>query len=113
MLEVGKLYQVKAYYFLYPSMGSAARATLQRAGDRRGEYIAFRRSDASAAAGAAYWSKELNGNVTYISENSIFCFLEEDGKFLKVISTNGELGWIIYPQDEEWNKGSIEEVKEQ
>ena len=45
-----------------------------------------------------------------ISPNSIFCFLEEDGKFLKVLSTNGELGWIIYPKDEAWNKGCIEEL---
>lgn len=92
-MQIGKLYQIKKHFWLlYPSKETAAAGVAGPAG--------------GGAAGAAdysdYWSKELNCNVTYIPENGIFCFLEQNGKFLKVLSTNGELGWIIYSENEEW-----------
>ena len=100
--NTGKLYQIKQYFWLlYPSKDIAIAAAEL--------YLAA----AAVAAGAAdYWSIYFNCNVTYISPKDIFCLIEKDGKYLKVLTTNGELGWIKYPQGQEWTKGCIEEVKE-
>ena len=109
-MNVGKLYLNKEnYWLLYPSKDIAATATASTATNAAADAHA---TVAAALVLAAYWSKEYNCNVTYISENSIFCLLEEDGNFLKVLSTNGELGWMIYRKNEAWTKGCIEEVKE-
>ena len=108
MLNVGKLYQIKKYsWMLYPSKEIA---TAPNTVTGNGTLWASSLSDAYWL---DYWSNQLNCNMTYISKNSIFCLLEEDGKYLKILSTNGELGWIIYPKNEEWNKGSIEEVTQE
>ena len=108
-MNVGKLYQIKQYFWLlYPSKEIAAPdeiGGLRLGGATRDRKDAVDWSD--------YWSRKLNCNVTYIPENSIFFLLEEDGKFLKILSTNGEIGWIKYPTNEEWNKGSIEEVAQE
>ena len=98
-MNVGKLYQVKKYFWLlYPSKEIA-------------DAHVFASLDTTAALAAsttaASYSKKYNCNVSYISPNSIFCFLEQDGNFMKILSTNGELGWIIYPK-----KGCIEEVNQ-
>ena len=97
-MNVGKLYQVKKWFWLlYPSRDIAARCS------------------PPATVGVvdlAYYSRKYNCNVTYISPNSIFCLLEKDENFLKVLTTNGELGWMINQQDEAWAKDTIEEIKE-
>ena len=98
-MNIGKLYQVKkCYWYLYPSKETAA---------RRLQYSPIAESRTETI---AYLSKQFN--CTYIPENSIFCLLEQEGKFLKVLLANGELGWMIYPEDEDWAKGLIEEVTE-
>jgi hypothetical protein len=100
-MNIGSLYQLKKYYWLlYPSMNLAA------VGAARAPPAA-----ANAASAAAYWSKRLNCNVSYIAKNSIFMLLEQDGEYCRVLTTNGELGWIIYPENEEWIEGCIEEMK--
>jgi hypothetical protein len=111
-MNVGKLFQVKKYFWLlYPSKDIAGAVAV-----------------AAVAGGAERcsqaWSKQFNCNVTFVSPNDIFCLLEQDGEYIKVLSTgvsidgklfkvlstNGELGWMIYP--EAWTKGCIEEVKQ-
>jgi hypothetical protein len=95
-MKIGKLYQVKKYYWLlYPSKDIA-------------DAFLFASLDTAAAA-AAYYSKEYNCNVSYLNPNSIFCFLEQNEKFIKILSTNGELGWI-YLSD--FYKNYIEEVNQ-
>ena len=99
-MQIGKLYQIKNYFWLlYPSKDIAARSILHVARYGAGEIAAL--------------SKRFNCNVSCIDPSSIFFFIEEDlqedGKYLKVLTTNGELGWIRYPEDKEWAK-SIEEV---
>ena len=112
-MQVGKLYQVKQYFWLlFPSKDIAAAAS---DAVKDGAIVCGR--DAlvfldDAIDDASDWSIKFNCNVTYISENSIFCLLEEDENFLKVLSTKGEMGWMNHPQDQEWTKGCIEEVKE-
>ena len=73
------------------------------------------RTGPDAALLAAIASRHFNCNVSFVSPNDIFCLidLEEDGKYLKVLTTTGELGWIIYDEDQGlWAKGSIEEVNQ-
>ena len=100
-MQVGKLYQVKEYFWmLFPSKENAHDAPDAPHALRPVAVVAYY-SD--------YWSKQLNCNVSYIPQNSIFCLLEENGNYLKVLSTTGELGWIIM---DDWAKACIEEVKE-
>ena len=105
-MEIGKLYQIKKYvWYLYPSKETAAKA------ERRHAAADALHSDPSEAAYySELWSKQFNCNVTYISPNSIFCLIGNNGKLLKVLSTNGELGWMIYRKNEAWTKGCFEEV---
>jgi len=97
-MNIGKLHQIKKYYWLlYPTKDIAA------------DYFAAPAPVAPAtaaadvaAARAACWSKYFNCKITYIPENSIFCLLAEEGNFLKILSTNGELGWIARLDNEDW-----------
>ena len=99
-MNIGSLYTVKKYFWLiFPTKEIAAYAFAVRTlTSGRGEAEAY----------AEYWSKKFNCNVSYISPNSIFCLLEKDEKYCKILSTNGELGWIILAN---WYKNDIEEVK--
>jgi len=107
-MEIGKLYKTKElYWLLYPSKDIARTAAE--------EHLAA--ADAAAAPAAAeahaanwvnYCSKRLDCNVSYISPNSLFMLLEHTGKFCKILSTEGSIGWIILA---DWCKDSIEEVK--
>ena len=88
MHNIPKLYQTKNYYWLlYPSKDIAVVADASDHYDITVDAVVM-----NAAYYSDYWSKEFNCNVSYISPNSIFCLLEEDGKYLKILSTNGELG---------------------
>jgi hypothetical protein len=95
-MNIGKLYQAKEYFwFLYPSKDIAA-AT-----------VAFGPATTHRPGANAFWSKQFNCKVSYIFPKSIFCFLEQNEKFIKILSTNGELGWINLS---DWWKEDIEEV---
>jgi len=96
-MKIGKLYQTKElYWMIYPSKEAATAATHPAA------------AAATAVTNAtAYYSKYFNCNVSYISPNSIFCLLEKDEKVIKILSTNGEVGWIYLA---DWCKDDIEEI---
>ena len=118
-MNVGKLYQVKKYYwFLYPSKDVAAHAASLRDPDFdvTHAFAAIATTDpataaAATAATARYCSKyfNCNVNVSYISPKSIFVFLEQDEKVIKVLTTNGEVGWIYLT---ELYKNDIEEMNQ-
>ena len=102
-MNIGKLYQAKNYYwFLYPSKYKVAARLAARpaAGDAAAAI-------AAAAAAAAYYSTYFNCNVSYIFPNNIFCLLEKDGEFIKILTTNGEVGWIYLA---DFYKDDIKEV---
>jgi hypothetical protein len=102
-MKIGKLYQANEYFwFLYHSKDSAA--ALADAAIANGT-----RSAAAAASSAAYWSKHFNCNVSYVFPNSIFCCLEQDEKFIKILTINGEVGWI---RAGKWQLLDIEEVNQ-
>ena len=95
-MNVGKLYQTKkCYWFLYPSKDKATTPACSPSPNA-----------AEAALDAAYYSEKYN--VSYIA-NSIFMLLEKDGDFIKVLTTNGEVGWI-YISD--FFKDDIEEMNQ-
>jgi hypothetical protein len=100
-MKIGGLYQTNLYYWmLYPSKDTATAA----------DAAAGRPAAAVVATGgyADYWSRELGCSVSYMSPNSLFMLLEQDGMLSKVLSTEGMVGWIIIA---EWCKDDIVEVK--
>jgi hypothetical protein len=85
-MKIGKLYEIKKeFWMLYPSKDIAA-AVVARGGSS---------AHPIGPPAAAFYSEHFKCNVSYIAPNGIFCLLEQDEKFIKVLSTNGELGWII------------------
>jgi hypothetical protein len=97
-MEIGKLYQFNSrFWLLYPSQQVVATAGAAEATDFE-----------LAASYADYFCRKFSCNVSYVSPSSIFMLLEENGKFCKVLTTNGEVGWIILY---EWCRDDIEEVK--
>jgi hypothetical protein len=65
-------------------------------------------SDKNAAWYAARYSRKYNCNVTWFSPESFVVFIEEDGKFKKVLTSKGLIGWIQV--NETWLE-CFEEVK--
>ena len=111
-MKVGKLYKIeKRFWYLYPTKECAAavegwpvRLALHVVAPD-GTVV----EDGTVAYWSDYWSKQLNCNVTYIEPKSIFCLVQEDGDYFKVLTTNGEIGWMIYPENEKL-KDDIKEV---
>ena len=94
-MNIGGLYQIKKWFWLlYPTKDIAEAATAAAASH-------------SPVATARYWSKELNCNVSFFSQNSMFMLLEQTDKFCKILTTNGEIGWILYPEDAEWSQVAL------
>jgi hypothetical protein len=101
-MKIGKLYKNNEYFWLlYPSKDIAARARPRPTMD---------------AAYADFLSNVFKckpssegQNVPSVSPKSIFCLLEQDGEYIKVLTTNGEVGWIVLV---DWYKDDIEEVNQ-
>jgi len=92
-MNIGSLYTVKKYYWLLFSTKAAAAET--------GAIVTLGiRPSASAALGAAvaaaYWSRQLNCEVTYFSQEMLIVFLEEEGKYKKVLTSDGRIGWTWF-----------------
>jgi len=76
-MNIGSLYLVKKFsWLLFPTKEVA--------------------STHAQSAVAAAWSIELECNVTYFSPDSMIVFLEEDGKFKKVLTSEGLIGWTLF-----------------
>jgi len=100
-MEIGKLYQTKElYWFLFPSLDKAI--AVFNALDGAANFASYARR------AAEYWSIQLNCNVSFISPQSMFVLLEQDIRHSKILTTEGNIGWIYLP---EWCKEDIEEVK--
>jgi hypothetical protein len=89
-MEVGNLYRTKClYWMLYSSE----------------DHIDIRLSAVSADVSARYWSNLRK--ISYIPPNSFFVLLEKKQKYCKVLSHEGNIGWIYLA---EWCKNDIEEL---
>ena len=98
-MNIGKLYKNNGrFWFLYPSKDIAVTAATSS------RPVATYADDV-----AAYLSKHFKCNVSHIEPNIIFCLLEKDGKYYKVLTTNGELGWFYLA---DWYKEDLEEVNQ-
>ena len=88
-MEIGKLYQIRkcSTWLLYPSREAAITAAAPSTAP----------DSTNASCTAAFWSRELNCKVSYISPKSFFVLLEKNGDYFKVLSSGGEVGWIIDP----------------
>ena len=86
-MNIGSLYTVKAYrWLLFPSLETAM--------IRIGQVSSFTFSNSLAANREAAWvSEHLNCNVTCVSSGSYIIFLEEDGRYKKVLTSDGRIGW--------------------
>jgi hypothetical protein len=92
-MNIGSLHIVKKWFWLiFPTKETAAHGV-----------VAF-----ASAVDEAYWSKFYNCEVTYFSLDSIVVFLEEDGVFKKVLTSDGKIGWTWF--NENYND-CFEEVK--
>jgi hypothetical protein len=103
-MKIGNLYEFKRYFWLlYPSKDIAVAAV-----SRLTTVPAAAFNTADAVADAAFLSNRFKCNVSYIKP-SIFVLLDQDEKYCKILSTNGEVGWIILA---DWWKEDIEEVNQ-
>ena len=81
-MNIGSLYLVKkCFWLLFPTKETAARV------DSAHAFVAFNTS---------YWSKRYNCEVTYFPLDSYIVFLEEDGVFKKVLTSDGRIGWTVF-----------------
>ena len=97
-MNIGSLYKVKKYFWLLcPTKETALTATATATGARP-----------AATAEASYWSRRFNCEVTYFSPESYIVFLEEDGPYKKVLTSEGLIGWTCFV--ESYND-SFEEVE--
>jgi hypothetical protein len=103
-MNIGSLHQVKKrFWLLFPTKETAA--TLRR---HPAVAVAAGADNENAAWYAARFSRLYNCNVTWFSPESFVVFLEEDGKFKKVLTSEGLIGWICFV--ESYNE-YFEEVK--
>ena len=86
-MEIGKLYKTKEFYWM-----------LYRSEDEI--VIAL---SAVTATWARYWSK-----ASFISPKSMFMLLEQDIRHCKILTAEGNIGWICLA---DWRKCDIVEVK--
>ena len=90
-MKIGSLYTVKKFFWLLFSTKAAAAADAGPLVD----------AAAVAAAGdaAAYWSRRYDCEVTYFSQEMLIVFLEEDGKYKKVLTSDGMIGWTWFTEN--------------
>jgi hypothetical protein len=110
--KIGGLYQIKKFdWMIYPSRDIADKAHHLSRHDGAAVATFNRRYDTEK------WKKRLGCNVSSISANTIFLLLEVGQErscrayYRKILTNDGQVGWIIYQENEEWIEGSIEEVK--
>jgi len=102
-MNIGSLYHIKKYsWLLFPSKETVHKRVHSWASINDHHLI----DDA-----VDYWSRQLKCNLSCVTEKSMFLLLEQDGNLCKILSTEGNIGWIIYPENEGWTNGCIKEVK--
>ena len=110
-MNIGSLYQVKKrFWVLFPTKEIVTRRAAEGGAltDAVSIPITFFVDNENAAWWAARYSRKYNCNVTWFSPESFVVFIEEDGKFKKVLTSKGLIGWIQV--NKAW-LGCFEEVK--
>jgi len=95
-MNTGSLYQVKnRFWLLFPTKKTTFMHPHCLTSDQ-------------AKKATLYYFKENNLNVTYFSPDSYIVFLEDNGNYKKVLTSEGLIGWTWF--DEYYNE-CFEEVK--
>lgn len=95
-------YENTEFYLLcYPTQERAA------AGVEAGAWAGW---GGSAWEEAAYWSKQLNCNVTYVPINTMFWVLKVEGIYAEILCHETGHGWIYAPN---WLMETTKLVKEE
>ena len=102
-MNIGSLYKVKQYFWLlFPSKEISTWATATTHVGAPGP------AEQYVIAGAAWYSKRFNCEITYFCLDSIVVFLEEYGFLKKVLTSDGLVGWTWFVED---YNDCFEEVK--
>ena len=98
-MNIGSLYAVKQWFWLlFPTKETAA-AVNPASPTTPGFFEAVAAFPSTAAAVTVdFWSKHFNCEVTYFSSDSFIVFLEEDGKYKKVLTSEGRIGWTWFSE---------------
>ena len=92
-MNIGNLYLSKKFcWLLFPTKEKADRNALD---DLLGHNASFT-DNVRAAVVAGFCSKRLNCQVTCFSSDSYIVFLEENGIYKKVLTSDGRIGWIWF-----------------
>jgi len=95
-MNIGSLYTVKKFsWLLFPTRETACDVNATGA-TARSTAVAATATTFTASVDADYWSGQLKCEVTYFSPDSIIVFLEEDGKYKKVLTSDGKIGWSLF-----------------
>ena len=86
-MQLGKMYLVKELFWLLFPTKEVGVAWWARGGQRSERSWAYQE--------AKKCSERFNCNVAVVEENTYFVFLEQD-RFLKLLDSNGNIGWISF-----------------
>ena len=106
-LQIGKLYKCKESFMVFPSRETIASVFNNL--EAVSEEPIFNSSSLVPMAAAA-WSVQLKCNVSYIENGCLFMALEQIDVFCKIISSQGKVGWIFFP-NKNWAFNSIETLE--
>jgi len=101
-MKIGSLYTVKKFcWLLFPTKDAAAlfAASLALPLDAPPHAALAPDSGSVAPAAADYWSRQLKCEVTYFSQETLIVFLEEDGNYKKVLTSDGKIGWTWFTEN--------------
>lgn len=86
-MKIGNLYLVKKHrWFLFPTKEISVEGTTA----------------------AAYYSKNYNCEAAFIKPESIIVFLDEDGEYKQILTSDGRIGWTSF---DDYDNDFFEEVK--
>jgi hypothetical protein len=100
IFKPGKLYRIheEFYWLVFPTLEMVWRVLL------RPEHTGN-----EALNQASFYRQRLKCHVQILEPEDIFCCLEQHGAAIKLLSANGEVGWIYFPPENAW-KDSITEL---
>lgn len=100
-MQIGKFYQNTEFFWLFYPLKETAQRAIWRGAP---EYTKFAQA---AVHYSKHFSDELHSNVSYISPKDMFVLLEQDGEYLKILTSEENVGYIP-----SWCMDSIEEVNQ-
>jgi hypothetical protein len=98
-MNVGKFYETNIHWVLYPAIHKAMLCGPSIAGTSPEQFV-------------TYWSNQLKCKVVCIHPATTFVLLEQKGAFLKVLTADGEVGWIYDWSGYSWAVKYFHEVNQ-